>query len=98
MRAVKAGGDRQVLHERIRVHSLAAKDKIVGGADHNDLIERIRDDEAFASVKDELDDMMQPDRFTGLASRQTQRFLAEHIDPALEPYLAGLGGDVDINI
>ncbi len=98
MRTVRAGGDRQVLHERIRVHSLAAKDKIVGGADSNDLIERMRGDEAFASVKDELDDMLQPERFTGLASRQTQRFLAEHIDPALEPYLAGLGGDVDINV
>ena len=98
MRAVTMGGDRQALHERIRQHSLAAKELLVGGAERNDLIQRLREDEAFFAVKDELNDLMQPARFTGLASRQTQRFLAEHVDPALAPYLEGLGGDVDINV
>jgi len=98
MRAVTMGGDRQALHERIRQHSLAAKQMLVAGAERNDLIQRLREDEAFFAVKDELNDILQPARFTGLAARQTQRFLAEHVDPALEPYLAGLGGDVDIRV
>ncbi len=98
MQAVKAGGDRQALHEHIRQHSLAAKDRIVGGAESNDLIDRLRGDEAFAAVRDGLDELLEPSRFTGLAQRQTERFLAEHVDPALEPYMAGLGGDVDINV
>ena len=98
MQAVKAGGDRQALHEHIRQHSLAAKDRIVAGAESNDLIERLRGDEAFAAVRDGLDELLEPGRFTGLAERQTERFLAEHVDPALEPYLEGLGGDVDIKV
>lgn len=98
MQAVKAGGDRQALHEHIRKHSLAAKDKIVQGAERNDLIDRLRGDDAFAVVHDQLDSMLEPDRFTGLSERQTTRFLAEHVDTALEPYLEGLGGDVDIRV
>ena len=41
---------------------------------------------------------LRPQRFVGLAPRQTERFLTEHVDAALEPYLEGLGGDVDINV
>ena len=98
MMGVKAGGDRQELHERIRVHSLAAKEQVLSGAERNDLIDRLAGDEAFAAVKDELDGMLVPERFTGLAARQTARFLANEVDPALEPYVAGLGEEVDIRI
>ena len=98
MLGVKAGGDRQALHERIRVHSLAAKELVLAGGERNDLIDRIRADDAFAAVRGELDDMLVPERFTGLASRQTQRFLAQHVDPALAPYVDGLGEEVDIRI
>ena len=98
MLAVKAGGDRQALHERIRVHSLAAKELVLAGAERNDLIDRLRADEAFAAVRDELDGMLEPGRFIGLAARQTERFLAQHVDPALEAYVDGLGEEVDIRI
>ena len=98
MMGVKAGGDRQELHERIRVHSLAAKEQVLSGAERNDLIDRLAGDEAFAAVKDELDGMLVPERFTGLAARQTARFLANEVDPVLEPYVAGLGEEVDIRI
>jgi len=98
MLGVKAGGDRQQLHERIRVHSLAAKEQVLAGAERNDLIDRLRGDEAFAAVHAALDDMLVPERFTGLAGRQTERFLATVVDPALEPYIAGLGEEVDIRI
>lgn len=98
MRAVQAGGDRQELHEHIRQHSLAAKEQLLAGAERNDLIDRLRGDAAFVAVRADLDDLMVPERHVGLASRQTERFLAEHVDPALKPYEDGLGSEVDIRV
>ncbi len=98
MRAVQAGGDRQALHEKIRQHSLAAKELLLGGSEKNDLIERFRNDPAFVTVRDELDELMVPERHIGLASRQTEKFLAEHVDPALKPYEDGLGSEVDLHV
>ncbi len=98
MRAVKAGGDRQLLHERIRVHSLAAKDRVLEGAASNDLMDRIAADDAFASVKDALEGLLEPERFVGLAPRQTADFLAGQVEAALAPYRARLGADVSISV
>ena len=98
MHAVRAGGDRQALHERIRQHSLAAKDALLAGAASNDLLDRFRGDPEFAAVKDELDTMMDPARFVGLAPEQVDRFLAEEVDPALTPYRERLGADVAIEV
>lgn len=98
MRAVKAGGDRQLLHEQIRVHSLAAKERVLEGAQENDLMDRIADDPAFAAVKDELEGMLEPERFVGLAPNQCAAFLADHVEPALAPYRDRLGGDVSISV
>jgi len=98
MRGVKAGWDRQVLHERIRVHSLAAKEQVLAGAARNDLIDRLGADEAFASIRDQFAGLMEADRFTGLASRQTTHFLKEHVAAALEPYVDGLGEEVDLHV
>lgn len=97
MRGVRAGGDRQALHERIRVHSLAAREALLAGGDRNDLLERLKADPAFAAVRDEVDAMADPRRFVGLAPRQVERFLAEHVEPLLAGY-AGLGGDVSIDV
>ena len=98
MRAVTAGGDRQDLHERIRQHSLAAKDALLAGATRNDLLDRLRADAAFAAVAGELDDMLAPERHVGLAVRQTERYLEEHVEPALEPYREGLGMEVALEV
>lgn len=98
MRAVKAGGDRQVLHEQIRQHSLAAKDRVVNGAPDNDLIARLESDTHFAAVKDELADLLQPERFVGLAPRQCRAFLERHVEPALAPYREKLGADVSLHV
>jgi adenylosuccinate lyase len=98
MHAVRAGGDRQALHERIRRHSLAAKERLVAGAEDNDLLERLRADEAFAAVHGDLDGLLDPKRHVGLAPRQARRFLAEHVDPALDPYRDVLGAEVDIRV
>ena len=95
MRGVKAGGDRQDLHERIRRHSLAAKELLMAGADTNDLIDRIRSDSAFAKVSRDLDGLLDPTRCTGLAARQTERFLSDHVAPALVPYRSRLGAPID---
>jgi adenylosuccinate lyase len=99
MRAVQAGGDRQVLHEQIRVHSLAARERLLGGAETNDLFTRIAQDPAFAKVKAEVISLAaDPTRFTGLAPRQVERFLAEHVVPALLPYRPRLGATIDLKV
>ncbi|MCP5065469.1 MAG: adenylosuccinate lyase [bacterium] len=98
MRAVKAGGDRQALHEQIRQHSLAAKERVLGGAPENDLIDRIRADDAFAAVRGELDDLMRPERFVGLSTRQCERFLAEHVEPTLAPLSDKIGASVELHV
>jgi adenylosuccinate lyase len=79
MAAVQAGGDRQALHERIRVHSMAAAERLKAGAADNDLLERIRRDPAFPSL--DLDRVMAPSRFVGMAPRQVEQFLASEVEP-----------------
>jgi adenylosuccinate lyase len=77
MRAVAAGGDRQALHERIRVHSVEALRRIKEGDGVNDLLERLSADEAFADVKDEIESMADPARLVGRAPEQVDAFLEE---------------------
>lgn len=98
MRATRAGGDRQALHERIRRHSLDARAAILAGGARNDLLDRLKADPAFAPVKDEIDGMVEPARFVGMAPRQVERFLAEDVAPALAPYRGRLGADVRIDV
>ncbi len=83
MAAVQAGGDRQDLHERIRVHSheAAARVKMEDGV--NDLLDRIRNDEAFSAVRDTLDDLVDPSHFVGRAPQQVDEFIAEVVAPIL---------------
>ena len=84
MDAVKAGGDRQTLHERIRVHSQAAGNRVKLEGAENDLFERIRQDKAFAAVADKLDDSLDPAKFVGRAPQQVQEFLDEVVRPAIQ--------------
>jgi len=72
----KKGGDRQVLHEAIRVHSIAAAQNIKTGG-KNDLLERILSDATFDLGEAELSDLMSPKKFTGRASEQAEEFLCE---------------------
>ncbi len=97
LRASRAGGDRQALHERVRVHSLAAKNEVLAGR-ANDLLRRLRGDAAFQAFDLDWDALLAPERYTGLASRQARRFLDEHVGPALEPYRDRLGGDASIAV
>ncbi|MBL7008700.1 MAG: adenylosuccinate lyase [Planctomycetes bacterium] len=83
MAAVQGGGDRQELHERIRVHSHAAAARLKTEDGVNDLLERISGDPAFAAVRDALPDLVDPRRFVGRAPQQVDEFLAEVVAPVL---------------
>ncbi len=98
MRGTRRGGDRQDLHERIRRHSVAAKEALLGGADRNDLLDRLAKDEAFSKVLDGAEDLLQPARYTGLATSQVDRFLEEEVAPALAPYRDRLGAPADLSV
>ncbi|KPK64624.1 MAG: adenylosuccinate lyase [Planctomycetes bacterium SM23_32] len=87
MAAVRAGGDRQELHERIRRHAMAAAEQVKQGG-RNDLLDRIRADDAFAAVSGELDDLLEPSRFVGRAPEQVDEFLREVAGPALAAFPA----------
>lgn len=84
MECVKAGGDRQELHEAIRVHSMAAGAVVKGEGKPNDLMERIAKDPLFAAVHAKLDTLIEPQLFVGRAPEQVDEFIAEEISPILE--------------
>jgi adenylosuccinate lyase len=81
---VKAGGDRQELHEAIRVHSMDAGAVVKGEGKPNDLLERIAKDPLFAAVHSKLDQLIDPILFVGRAPEQTDEFLAEEVEPILK--------------
>ena len=72
MAAVKKGGDRQELHEKIRQHSVAAAKRVKEEGAENDLLERIAADESFFLKKDEIAELLNPDSFVGRAPKQTE--------------------------
>ena len=98
MDAVKKGGDRQELHEKIRQHSMAAGAvvKVEGGK--NDLVDRIAADPAFMTTKEEIMSILKPENFVGRAPEQTADFLNEVIKPILDKNADLLGIDVEINV
>ena len=98
MEAVKKGGDRQELHERIRIHSMAAGRVVKAEGGKNDLLERIAADENFGVTLDELNALMNPSDFVGRAPQQTQEFVEDEINPILEKYSDLLGVEVDIKV
>ncbi|HUR79133.1 MAG TPA: adenylosuccinate lyase [Thermoanaerobaculia bacterium] len=83
MEGAARGGDRQVLHERIRVHAKSAADALKSGAAQNDLFERIAGDELFGIDRASLERMSAPENYAGLSQSQTERFLVEDVDPIL---------------
>lgn len=98
MECVKAGGDRQDLHEKIRVLSMeAGKNVKVNGLDNN-LIELIKADKMFAPVHDKLDEILDARKFIGRAPSQTVEFIENEIDPILNANRGDLGlkGDVKV--
>jgi len=83
MEAVRMGCDRQEIHERVRVHSQAAAARMKGEGLESDLLERIADDPAFPMGREQLTHLLAPEKYTGRAKEQTERFLTEVVDPIL---------------
>lgn len=98
MECVKAGGDRQELHERIRVLSMEAGRNVKVEGKDNNLIDLIKADPMFAAVKDNLDGILDARNFVGRAPVQTVEFIETEIDPILEESKALLGQKGDVKI
>ncbi len=88
VRAVRAGGDRQDAHERIRQHSIEAARALKNGAEKNDMLERLAADPAFGVSFADLESALQPDRFVGRSPEQVDEFLAM-VDPILAGHTDG---------
>ena len=97
MHCVKKGGDRQALHERIRLHSVEAAEKIKLHGGENDLITRILADNTFEITKKEMDNMLSAEQFTGRAKEQTEEFLSE-VKKILDANKEYIGVDVKITV
>lgn len=86
MDAVKRGGNRQELHERIREHSMEAARIVKAEGGENDLLERIAGDSLFGVPLPELKALLQPEKYVGRAPEQTEDFILETVKPLLERY------------
>ncbi|MEM1226467.1 MAG: adenylosuccinate lyase [Planctomycetota bacterium] len=96
MQAVTAGGDRQDLHERIRVHSQAAAQQVKQHAAENDLLDRLKADSDFASI--DIDAVTDPLAFVGRAPEQVDEFMAEIIEPIRRRYEGDDGLSVEVTV
>jgi adenylosuccinate lyase len=96
MSGVRAGGDRQVLHELIRRHSQAAASQVKDLAQPNDLLDRLAKEPAFASVN--LKAVLDPAHFTGRAPEQVEEFIAEVIEPIRQRYRSYLQQSSDLKV
>lgn len=96
MAAVRAGGDRQALHERIRRHSLAAAAVVKQEGRENDLIARLQADEAFAAV--DWAAALDPARFVGRAPEQVDEYLSEVVAPIRERYADALTDEAEVRV
>merc|ERR1711935_42328 len=84
MECVKAGGDRQELHEAIRIHSMDAGAVVKGEGKPNDLLKRIANDSMFSAIHNKLDTLIDPKLFIGRAPEQVDEFILDEITPILD--------------
>ena len=98
MECVKAGGDRQELHERIRVLSMEAGRNVKQEGKENNLIELIKNDEMFRAVWDKLDRILDAKNFIGRSSSQVGEFISAEIDPILEAHAKDLGEHGEVRV
>ncbi len=98
MDAVKAGGDRQELHEKIRQYSMQAANRVKAEGAENNLLELIAADKAFNTDLDALQQLLRPENYVGRAPEQTAEFLAACVRPLLKKYAAELGRVAEINV
>ena len=96
MEGVRLGGDRQELHERIRVHSQAAAARMKQEGKESDLMERIAADPAFPMDHEHLTKLLSPENYTGRAAEQTVNFVKNEVDPALAGHNAREMGEIKL--
>ena len=98
MSAVKKGGNRQELHERLRVHAIAAAKVVKEEGADNDLIDRVCADSVFGLHREEIDEILEPASFTGRAANQVEDYLREVISPILEQNRELLGETAELSV
>ncbi|MCT4606790.1 MAG: adenylosuccinate lyase [Marinisporobacter sp.] len=98
MEAVKRGGDRQELHEKIRVHSMEAARQVKQEGKENDLLIRIANDETFGLSNEEISSLMDAKLFIGRAPQQVMEFIGEYIQPIVDENKDLLGIEVDLKV
>ena len=98
MDAVKRGGDRQELHEKIRIYSMEAGKRVKQEGEDNNLLELIANDEAFGMTLEELDALMKPENYVGRSCEQVVDYLNDEIKPFLENNKKELGLKAEINV
>ena len=96
MEGVRLGGDRQELHERIRVHSQAAAARMKQEGLESDLMERIAADPAFPMDHEHLSNLLAPENYTGRAAEQTENFVRREVDPVLAGHEARAMGEIKL--
>ena len=98
MEEVKAGGDRQEIHETIRQHSMEASKKVKMEGKENDLIERIMNDNSLKMDKSKIMEVLDPKNFIGFAPVQTEEFIKNEVQPILDKYQDLVGLSVDLKV
>ena len=98
MECVKAGGNRQELHERIRVLSMEAAKNVKQEGKDNNLIDLIRADDMFLAVRDRLDGILDARNFIGRSPQQVEEFISAEIDPILAAHKGELGAHGDVRV
>ncbi|MDO5560674.1 MAG: adenylosuccinate lyase [Oscillospiraceae bacterium] len=98
MDAVKKGGDRQALHEKIREYSMIAGKHVKEDGLENDLCDMIINDRMFMISKEEIDAILKPENFTGRSSQQVEEFIKECVAPVLDANKDKLNETAEINV
>ncbi|MGN7863370.1 adenylosuccinate lyase [Chryseobacterium sp. 22458] len=98
MEEVKAGGDRQEIHEVIRVHSMEASKKVKEEGKENDLIERILNDDSLKLDKSKLKEVLDPKNFIGFAPIQTEEFVKNEVQPIIDQNKDLIGLEADLKV
>jgi adenylosuccinate lyase len=96
MAGVQSGGDRQDLHERIRKHSLAAAERIKARDGVNDLLDRLKADEAFAAL--DFAAVLDPSKFVGRSPEQVEAFLRDEVEPIRARYPQTIGQTREVHV
>ena len=98
MKAVKKGGDRQELHERLREHAVAAAAVVKQEGRPNDMIARVEADPAFGLTREEIEAELSPEAFTGRAPQQVEEYLRDVIQPVLDANPEDVGMTAELSV